>query len=109
MPDLEAATDVTTVSQLRDHLQDHLDRTSRHNRPLRILEDGEEAFVLLPKGEYARITGLDKSLKQIDASMADIKAGRSRPLEESFAEMRRVLIERCQQRGIPVAPAEARR
>ena len=102
--------DTTSVSEHQARLNEHLRLVKETGRPLFITADGDEGRegVLLSPDAYAAMRDeidLAKSLRQVDASMDDIKAGRTRPAAESFAEGRRRLEERMAAAGIPGAKA----
>ncbi|MGF1632245.1 MAG: type II toxin-antitoxin system Phd/YefM family antitoxin [Phycisphaerae bacterium] len=95
--------DITSVSDLRTHLKDRLKQAQETGRPLFITTNGETEAVLLSPAAYDRLAGqaeLARSLKQLDASMDDIAAGRSRSVDEAFADSRRKLKERMAAAGI---------
>ena len=72
---------------------------TENGRPVARVEPNPEAEEPLSPAE------MKASLAQLDASMDDIRAGRTRPAAESFAEGRRRLEERMAAEGIPGARA----
>jgi prevent-host-death family protein len=81
------STDITSFTDFRTHLRDHLDQSRASNRPLFITSNGEtEAVVLSPAAfdELMDQAELAKSLELLDRSMQDIKAGRTRPAKAAI-------------------------
>ncbi len=84
------STDITSVTEHRQNLREHLDRVKRTGRPLFITTNGEtEAVVLSPEAfdELVEVVEVAKSLKVLDRSMEDVRAGRGRPLKEVVREV----------------------
>ena len=97
--------DTTSVSEHQARVTEHLRLVKETGRPLFITADGDEGRegVLLSPDAYAAMRDeieLVRSLKQVEASMADIKAVRTRPLDESFKVIRQRLEERMTAAGI---------
>jgi hypothetical protein len=103
------------VEAAGDALKALLRRAAEIDDAISLAKLGEPGFVVLPRKVYAAlkaaeptagdsdpsVTSLDESLAMCDAGMDDIKAGRTRPLDEAFADMERRLKDRCVQQGIP--------
>jgi len=84
------STDITSFTEFRAHLRDHLDQRKATNRPLFITTNGEtEAVVLSPSAfdELMDQAELAKSLVVLDRSMEDVKAGRGQPLKQAVREI----------------------
>jgi PHD/YefM family antitoxin component YafN of YafNO toxin-antitoxin module len=84
------STDVTSFTDFRKRLRDHLDERKATSRPLFVTTNGEtEAVVLSPAAFDALMDQVElaKSLKTLDRSMADIKAGRTRPAKAAIREI----------------------
>src|SRR5665213_259519 len=76
------SADITSFTDFRANLRDHLDERKVTNRPLFVTTDGEtEAVVISPAAfdELMDQVELAKSLTMLDRSVEDIKAGRTRP------------------------------
>lgn len=83
-------SDITSVTEHRQNLREHLDRVKRTGRPLFITANGEaEAVVLSPMAFDALMEQVElaKSLEVLDRSMAEVRAGRGRPLKEAVREI----------------------
>ena len=86
--------DITSLSDFRAHLRDHLDHRKETGRPLFVTANGEtEAVVLSPAAfdELMDQAELAKSLALIDRSMEDIKAGRTQPAKTALRQIARKL------------------
>ena len=84
------STDITSFTEFRAHLRDHLDQRKATNRPLFVTTNGEtEAVVLSPSAfdELMDQAELAKSLAVLDRSMEDVKAGRGQPLKQAVREI----------------------
>jgi prevent-host-death family protein len=84
------STDITSFTDFRAHLRDHLDQRKATDRPLFVTTNGEtEAVVLSPAAfdELMDQAELAKSLAIIDRSMEDIKAGRVQPFKDAIREI----------------------
>lgn len=79
------STDITSTSELRQNLREQLDRLKATGRPLYVTTNGETDAVVLSPGAFDELVEkaeLFDSLKSIDRSMEDYKAGRVRPIRE---------------------------
>jgi PHD/YefM family antitoxin component YafN of YafNO toxin-antitoxin module len=81
------STDVTSFTNFRAHLRDHLDERKTTSRPLFVTRNGEtEAVVLSPAAfdELMDQAEMAKSLALLDQSAEDMKAGRVQPFREAM-------------------------
>ena len=84
------STDITSFTEFRAHLRDHLDQRKATRRPLFVTTNGEtEAVVLSPSAfdELMDQAELGKSLAVLDRSMEEVKAGRGQPLQQAAREI----------------------
>jgi PHD/YefM family antitoxin component YafN of YafNO toxin-antitoxin module len=84
------STDITSFTDFRAHLRDHIDERKATSRPLFVTTNGQtEAVVLSPAAfdELMDQAELAKSLTLLDRSMEDIKAGRTRPAKAALHEI----------------------
>ena len=84
------SSDITSFTDFRAHLRDHLDERKANNRPLFITNNGQtEAVVISPTAfdELMEQAELAKSLTRLDRSKADIKAGRVRPAKAAIRQI----------------------
>lgn len=91
---MNRSTDITSFTEHRQHLRDHLNQVRKTGRPLFITTNGEtDAVLLSPEAfdELAETAELAANLKTLDRSMDDIREGRVRPLEQAVREIARKL------------------
>lgn len=84
------ARDITSFTEFRTHLRDHLDQSKASGRPLFVTTNGEtEAVVLSPAvfDELVEQAELANSLKTLDRSTSDIKAGRTRTAKKALRQV----------------------
>ncbi|HZK81796.1 MAG TPA: type II toxin-antitoxin system Phd/YefM family antitoxin [Humisphaera sp.] len=84
------STDITSFTDFRTRLRDHLDERKATGRPLFVTTNGEtEAVVLSPSAfdELMDQADLATSLTLLDRSMEDISAGRTRPAKAALREI----------------------
>ena len=74
------STDITSFTEHRKHLRDHLKQVRETGRPLYITTNGETDAVVLSPEAYDTLADkaeLTESLAMIDRSMEDIAEGRT--------------------------------
>lgn len=84
------SSDITSFTDFRTRLRDHLDQRKTTGRPLFVTTNGEtEAVVLSPAAfdELMDQAELARSLSLLDRSADDIKAGRTRPAKAALREI----------------------
>ena len=83
-------TDITSFTDFRAHLRDHLDQRKANKRPLFVTSNGEtEAVVLSPSAfdELMDQAELSQSLTALNRGMEDVKAGRGQSLKQAVREV----------------------
>jgi prevent-host-death family protein len=88
------STDITSFTDFRAHLRDHLDQRKATSRPLFVTTNGETEAVVLSPAAFDELTEqaeLAKSLATLDRSMKDVKAGRGQPLKDAVREIAKEL------------------
>jgi prevent-host-death family protein len=88
------STDITSTSELRQNLREHLDRLKASGRPLYVTTNGETDAVVLSPGAFDDLVEkaeLIDSLTSMDKSMEDYKAGRVRPFRDVIQSIAREL------------------
>lgn len=83
-------SDITSFSDFRSHLRDHLDQSKATGRPLFVTTNGETEAVVLSAAAYDELmeqAELARSLATLDRSMEDIKAGRTRPAKAALRQI----------------------
>ena len=87
---MNRTTDITSFTEHRRHLRDHLNQVRTTGRPLFVTTNGEtDAVVLSPEtfDELAEKAELAETLRRIDRGMQDVEAGRGRPLRDAVREI----------------------
>jgi len=80
-------TDITSFTEHRKHLRDHLRQIRATGRPLYITTNGQtDAVVLSPEAydELADKAELAESLAMLDRSQEDIRHGRTHPAKQAL-------------------------
>ncbi len=93
------SSDITSFTDFRAHLRDHLNERKATSRPLFVTTNGEtEAVVLSPTAfdELMDQAELAKSLAMLDRSMEDVEAGRGQPLKQAVRDI-------CAELGLKLA------
>lgn len=83
--------DTCPLTEFRRDAAGYLKRLRKSNKPLLLTQDGRAAGVVMSTAEYDRLaTELEAAeiRRAIDRSLADIKAGRTRPAEEVIHDLR---------------------
>ena len=82
--------DITSFTEHRAHLRDHLRQVQETGRPLYVTTNGHtDAVVLSPQAydELADKAELAESLAQLDRSMEDIREGRVQALKPALQKI----------------------
>ena len=78
---MSRSTDVTSITEHRKHLRDHLRQVRETGRPLFVTTNGETDAVVLSPQAYdalAERAELAESLVTVDRSTDDVRQGRTR-------------------------------
>jgi len=84
------STDITSFTELRKHLRDHLERIRETGRPLFVTTNGETDAVVLSPEAYdalAEKAALAESLAMIDRGMEDVAAGRTQQAKTALKKI----------------------
>ncbi|MBX3318138.1 MAG: type II toxin-antitoxin system Phd/YefM family antitoxin [Phycisphaeraceae bacterium] len=79
-------TDITSVTEHRKNLREHLDRLNKSDRPLYVTTNGQTEAVVLSARAYDELADradMAETLAMILRSEADLKAGRARDAREA--------------------------
>lgn len=79
-------TDITSVTEHRKNLREHLDRLNKSGRPLYVTTNGQtEAVVLSAKAydELADRADMAETIAMMNRSESDLRAGRARDASEA--------------------------
>lgn len=83
-------TDITSFTELRNNLRGELDRIHLSGRPLFVTSKGHPEAVLLSPDAFDRLADkadLVDSLAGIERGLADVAAGRVRPMREGLSQI----------------------
>lgn len=86
------STDITSVTEHRQNLREHLDRVKRTGRPLFITTNGEAEAVVLSPAAFDELTEraeFAQTVEMIREGIADIEAGRVHDAREAMHEIAR--------------------
>ncbi len=84
------SSDITSFTDFRTRLRDHLDERKSTSRPLFVTSNGQtEAVILSPEAfdELMEQAEIAKSLSILDRSEADIKIGRTRNAKTALRQI----------------------
>lgn len=84
------STDITSFTDHRQNLREHLNRVKKTGRPLYVTTNGETEAVVLSAQAYdelAERADLAETLAMIRRSEADVAAGRVKPFREAVLEI----------------------
>lgn len=87
---MNRTTDITSFSQHRRRLRQHLDQARVTGRPIFITSKGEPDGVVLSPEAYDSLVEkaeLADSLVMLDRGMEDYRKGRTRPLKEAVVDI----------------------
>ncbi|MHC4409895.1 MAG: type II toxin-antitoxin system Phd/YefM family antitoxin [Planctomycetota bacterium] len=83
-------TDITSFTEHRRRLRDHLDQVRRTGRPLYVTTNGETTAVVMSPEAYDALADraeLAESLAQLDRSAVDIDEGRTAPAKHALKKL----------------------
>jgi len=83
-------TDITSFTEHRKHLRDHLRQVRATGRPLYVTTNGQTDAVVLSPEAYDTLADkaeLAESLALIDRSQDDIRHGRTRPAKTAIEDI----------------------
>lgn len=80
-------TDITSFTDHRKHLREHLDRVRESGRPMYITTNGQTDAVVLSPDAYDALADkaeLVESLHLIERSMEEVREGRGQPFGDAI-------------------------
>ena len=89
---IETITDTQPLSAFRDHPEEFLQQLKTTHRPITLTVDGQPELIIQEAAEYERMLELLDAAdvrESIRLGLEDVEAGRTRPAEEVFEEMRK--------------------
>ena len=84
------AEDITSFTEHRDHLQDHLRQVNVTGRPMFVTANGETEAVVLSPAVYDKLAEdaeSARSLTMLDRSLDDLKAGRTQSAKQAIDDI----------------------
>jgi len=87
-------TDITSFTEHRQHLREHLNRVRETGRPMYITTNGQTDGVVLSPEAYdalAEKAELIESLKTIERSMEEVRSDRGMPFNDAIRGIAREL------------------
>ncbi len=84
------STDITSFTEHRRRLRDHLEQVQRTGRPLFVTTNGKTAAVVLSPEAYDELADkaeLAASLARIDRGFTDIREGRTQPAKPALKKL----------------------
>ena len=84
------STDITSLTEHRRHLRDHISMVRESRRPLYVTRNGKTVAVVLSPEAYDTLADkaeLAESLARIDRSMEDIREGRTQPAKPALRKI----------------------
>lgn len=88
------ASDITSFTDFRARLRDHLDQRKATGRPLFVTTNGEAEAVVLSPAAFDELMGRAEAVENLaalDRSMDDVKAGRGQDLKQAVREVAKEL------------------
>lgn len=88
------SSDVISFTEARDHLRDKFDQAKETGRPVLVTNHGRvDGYILSPERYDSLIEAeeLLHSIKMIDKSMEDIRAGRTQPMKNAIQDIAKEL------------------
>jgi prevent-host-death family protein len=86
---LRLTEDFKTLDELHGETSDIVNQVHRTGRPVVITVDGKPEVVILSAADYEKKLGAANLRALLAEAEADIKAGRTRPVEEFLKELAR--------------------
>lgn len=76
-------------SDLRNKYNEISEFCNRYNEPVFITKNGTGDLVVMSNAEYERLSGKQELYRLLEEGLADVKAGKTRPASEVFADLER--------------------
>lgn len=91
---MKISTDIKPITYLKAKAPDLLKQINETHRPVVITQNGEPKAVLQDPESYENMRNAIGILKLISQGEQDVKEGRSKPQEDVFADIGRLLKEK---------------
>lgn len=84
------STDITTFSDLRQHMRERFDRLKETGRPLFVTSNGEPDAVVLSPEAFDSLSAkaeIAEDIKAVERGMEDVRAGRVRDYRQAIRDI----------------------
>ena len=88
---MKISTDIKPVSYLKSRAKDMLNQVNETHRPIIITQNGEPKAVLQDTESYEHMRNAIGILKLISLGEEDIREGKSKPQDDVFANLEKLL------------------
>jgi len=88
---VKISTDIKPVTYLKSRAKDMLEQVNETHRPIVITQNGEPRAVLQDTESYENMRNTIGLLKLISLGEEDIRKGQSRPQDEVFSDLEKLL------------------
>ena len=88
---MKISTDIKPVTYLKSRAKDMLEQVNETHRPIVITQNGEPRAVLQDTESYENMRNTIGLLKLISLGEEDIRKGQSRPQDEVFSDLEKLL------------------
>ena len=86
---LDLANDIRSLSDFKRNTVDLLDRIRTTGNPMVLTVNGKAELIVQDAGAYQALLDRVEALEGIQRGVADVKAGRTKPAQQVFDELRR--------------------
>jgi prevent-host-death family protein len=88
---MKISTDIKPVTYLKSRAKDMLEQVNETHRPIVITQNGEPRAVLQDTESYENMRNSIGLLKLISLGEEDIRKGQSKPQDEVFSDLEKIL------------------
>jgi prevent-host-death family protein len=88
---MKISTDIKPVTYLKSRAKDMLEQVNETRRPIIITQNGEPRAVLQDTESYENMRNTIGLLKLISQGEEDIRKGQSRPQDDVFSDLEKLL------------------
>lgn len=84
------STDITSFTEHRQHLREHIDQVNKTGRPLYVTTNGKTEAVVLSPEAYDRLAEQAQAAEHLDSlrrSLEQSRSGRGIPLEDAVRQV----------------------
>ena len=92
-------SDIKPISWLKNNARQMLEAVGETGNPMVITQNGEAKVVVMHVREYDQMQESLALLRMLADSSADVEAGNLRDSDEVFADLRKMIVEKANERG----------